>query len=50
MKTKIQSVVLYVLSCLHRDFEEESPCDWIDEAEKMFSEHKTFIPPHLSPS
>ncbi|XP_044058568.1 serine/threonine-protein kinase Nek3 isoform X2 [Siniperca chuatsi] len=21
------------------DFEEESPCDWIDEAEKMFSEH-----------
>ncbi|XP_018520937.1 serine/threonine-protein kinase Nek3 isoform X3 [Lates calcarifer] len=21
------------------DFEEESPCDWIDEVEKMFSEH-----------
>lgn len=21
------------------DFEEESPCDWMDEAEKMFSEH-----------
>ncbi|XP_056231172.1 serine/threonine-protein kinase Nek3 isoform X1 [Seriola aureovittata] len=21
------------------DFEEESPCDWIEEAEKMFSEH-----------
>ncbi|XP_026219414.1 serine/threonine-protein kinase Nek3 [Anabas testudineus] len=21
------------------DFEEESPCDWIDEAEKMFAEH-----------
>lgn len=21
------------------DFEDESPCDWIDEVEKMFSEH-----------
>lgn len=30
------------------DFEEESPCDWIDGAEKMFSEHEAFIPPQLS--
>lgn len=22
---------------LYRDFEEDSPCDWMDEAEKIFS-------------
>lgn len=30
---------LKTFSIPYRDFEEESPCDWMEEVEKMFSEH-----------
>lgn len=32
-------VQMYRFSSLHRDFEEDSACDWMEEVEKMFSEH-----------
>lgn len=36
VRKRLKWKVLTCLSSHCRDFEEESPCDWMDEAEKIF--------------